>query len=90
MLFKSDQSMVESYWLQGTISPALPNYHVQVPVALENPQAKTGKCQQVKCTPACQKKESKQNKKRGVGKEKREYEQNATASMLLQLLGILY
>ena len=61
-------------WLKATgsrawISPALPKCHVQVPMALENPQSKTCRCQQVKCTPACKKRKA--NKTKNGGLEKR-------------------
>lgn len=74
--------MAESHWLQGMDFPALP----QMPCRFLWPwrtSQKTCRCQQVKCTPHAKKgKQTKQ--KRRSGKEKRKYEQNATASMLLQ------
>lgn len=54
-LSKFNQSVAESCWLSGIDLPPIPNYHVQVHVALKNLQAKTRKYQQVDGGPLCKK-----------------------------------
>lgn len=82
--------MAESHWLQGMDFPSPPQMPCAGSYGPGEPSSKDLQVPAGKMHASMQKKESKQNKKRGSGKEKRKYEQNATASMLLQLLGILY